>query len=290
MGNKTPDEILEQQRAEATKAYAETINDLKAQARRLEDKLANLNATLEESFSSKSKELEDLEREARNRISELDSAKAEVAAQKREADSKLQEAAEILNKVKLDKESHSASVESHLNAAEKDRNEIAQRFAACASREDTALQMEQRADLILKSALEKEKEIDEKINDFNSISENLYRNIDEQKAFESKNKAEAEFNKKQKEELEFIKIDYEQKNKDLGIKNEEVESTRASLANRKLEIDEAREDLKQKNIRYSLDMQRLQDKQKDIDSQVGKLNELKNNVEALIKIQESKGA
>lgn len=287
---KTADDILQEQRSENTKAYAKTIQGLQLQISDLEVKLKNIDATFKSTFATKFKEVNGLEEELRKNIARNEDIRIELGVNKRVVELAMFEANKILDKAKQEKEDHVASVEVHVSNTSQERNDIAQRIAACVEREKVVEFTEQRANEIIKCALEKEKELDEKIKELNIAFENMENSVKEQEALAKENQVNFQENQKQKESLNSLKSKCDEDQKGLIVMRNELDSARVSLGKRKLELDASYEDLKQKNIKLDLDVQRLQSKEKDISSQTGKLNELKNNVEALIKIKESKGA
>lgn len=286
----TQDEILEQQRQENTKAYAAKVHSLQLQANDLENKVSNLKKTLDDAFARKIQDLRELEDELGRRIAYVDNVQAEIAAVKRECLIKKQQADEFLEKTKADMESHFSNVENHFNSVEETKNDLSKRISDCIDKENKAEDLIKEANLRILEAEKKEKECQEKIKQLNSLSENLKQDVENHKIIEAKNKLEIDNIAKQKEEVLSIKAKNDEDYKAVIVTRNELDAARESLAKRKLELDQKEEGLKQKNIKYALDAQRLQDKEKEVSSQIGKLNELKNNVESLMKLQENKGA
>lgn len=291
MAIKTPDEILEEQRAEATKEYAKKIHALKLQANDLEDKCKNLNKTLGEAFKEKSMELNQEEERLRLLNISLDESKAHVAAMRRESDTILSNAHTLFNKATLEYSEHKNNVDNHFNSVETTKADFLIREGKCLERETSCNIKEKLADDIMNAALEKEKEVVEKIEEFNKTFESISTATLEQKSISIKNAGDMEELNIRIEEFEKTKYKYKEDHDGLMVIRNDLDSARVNLSKRKSDLDDKENNLKAEKIKIDLANERLLDKEKDINAQSSRLNELKNNVEILLKKQEeSKGA
>lgn len=292
MGNVTPEEILEQQRAEATKVYADKVRSLQAQANELDAKCKNLKAALDEAFLNRQKELDGLADELRNKLAEVDGKGAEVAALMREVKSKEELTAKNLDEAVAKKKLYDDAVNAQVEAAQQEKDALSRRNDSCLIRETSSELKWQEASDRMAVALEKETDVNARISSLVSLQDEIKRSTQEQQELKLTNQKDLEEISKKLEDIEATKKDYAAKYTELIVLRDEVDGIRASLSQRKTELDTKEFDAKQVGIKNALEAQRNLDKQKDIDYQTGKLNELKNNVESLIKSQEAnnKGA
>ncbi len=289
MAIKTPDEILEEQRAERTKEYAANIHSLHLKEMDTQSRIDNLQKTLDDAFANRKKELDTLENDARARIASLDNKSSELSTAKKQADATLKEAEDILAKANSDASAHQRNLDNHLNSVDEIKADLASQYAVLNDEKLKAKALVDEAEVRIKAAIAKESEIETKANQLVHISSNVDEAIKKQKSEQEKlEQIIADLNSK-KEELNKASIKNSEELGNLIIIRDSLEAEKKSQINRKLEISEREEELKQKNVKCALDLQRLQDKEKEIAAQAGKLNELKNNVESLMKLQE-KGA
>ncbi len=285
MAEKTPDEILEEQRAEATKEYAAKIHSLHLQEIDAEEKLEKINKTIDDASVQRKKELDSLEADLRARIAEADNKSAEISILKRDAEAKLKQADEILAKVKDSETEHQQILDHHLNSVDSTKELLANKSSQIDEREKNSLELEAEAKSRLQEAMNKEKEIEEKADQLVHINQNVNDDIAKQKDSYEKNQAQIEELRSLNAEALILRNKNADDLANLIVVRDSIDAEKKAQINRKLEISEREQELQQKNVKLALDLQRLQSKEQDIATQAGKLNELKNNVESLMKSQ-----
>lgn len=285
MAVRTPDEILEEQRAEATKAYASSVSDLQKQVIELEARKKDLKNTLDEAFVNKQKELEEIESHLRSSAEDIDKLRVELATSIREAAVKNKEADDILENAKSERKSHDENLQNHLNSVGQTREDLAQRLANCMQLEEQAKVKNAEADEKLALANKREEEIKIAREELEKSSKILDEKYQKNKELEHKNSAEVEEIENKKSEFINIQQKNESDIRELVVMRDDLDASRTSLAKRKSELDAKEIYIKSEQIKIALGNQRLQEKEKDIASQEGKLNELKNNVDALMQLR-----
>ncbi len=284
--DKTPDEILEEQRAERTREYAANMHSLHLKQDDLEAKIKNLEKTLTEAFANRKEEIDSLENEVRARMADFDNRNSELAAVKKEADAKLKQAEEILNKASLESITHQDNLDNHLKSVDEIKADLASQYVSLNEQKSKISSLNEESEYKLKNSLLKEQEIEEKANQLVHISENINDDIKKQKELYEKNRLQMEELKSLNAQAIILRNKNSEDLANVIIIRDSLDAEKKSQINRKLEISQREEELQQKNVKCALDLQRLQDKEKEINGQMGKLNELKNNVESLMKLQE----
>lgn len=290
MGKLTPDEVLEQQRTEATKVYAKTVADLQGKANDLDKKCKDLKRTIDDALNSKIKELKEMEEKLTVSLADAEHRKAEAQALMREARDKINEANKLEKIVQEKHDIHQETIDTYHSSIDFDKEIYTKKNTEILEREQDSIlkqrQLEEKESCLLK----KEEEINSKIEELNILKEHVDKNIQENKNIKNYNDIEIE-------KLSKLDIDLKDREEKLfsdrrqfSLELNDFEINRSSLAKRKLELDQKNDWLKNESIKNELAIQKLQAKEKEIQTEYGKLNELKNNVEILMKNkEESKG-
>lgn len=286
---KTPEDILEQQRAEATKKYSQDVSELQDKANSLKATCANMEGIIASAVAYKIKELNDLiDANSKEKI-DIENKNNQAQQLLKEASVKMDLANRMFEEATQNKLEHSKNVESHLQAMTEGREAIANRHALCAEREAEAQEKLISADNRISESSKKEESIILLQSELNKIKEEVENKMKQHTELAANNK----FNL---DRIEIINADLQNREDDLKMKQNvlsggqsKLEEDRQALVVKKNILDDKDTRLKELSIKNSVEMQRLQDKQKEINFNVGKLNELKNNVDNLMKTQE-KGA
>ncbi len=283
---KTPDEILEEQRADSAKAYADKVSALQLKANDLQHKCDNLQAIIEIAVSNKIQQLNDLELKLRDKFSDAEIKEHQAQLLMKEAVSRMELSNKYADQLRADRTHHDEQVRMHVESSTQEKESIERRHAICNEKEEEAEKIVASAHQSVKEALDKSKTAKDLIEQYNGITKQAEEAIARQQEIEKRNVETLKSISNQREELEKLRNELSEKYKVAVDKENEVESNRVILTKRKSDLDERENHLKQMSIKNSLDIKRIQDRQQEIDFNTGKLNELKNNVEALVKAQE----
>lgn len=279
-------ETIESQRADSTKNYADKVRDLQVQKNDLEAKCNDLQNTINQSVVKKQNELNSLAEDLRNKLSQADTIRNQHQSLLREANDKVLSANKMLSEVVDNKSTHDKDIAMQVDAINKQKEDIANRDNASIERAKEADKIMLSAHEAVTKALDKENSIRSMIEESNALKESVAKEIENQKNIEDRNnKLLCEATLKFKEAIELKeKIDIQTKiNRD---NEEQLNKYRDSLDQRKEELTKKEYELKQIAIKNIADGERLKIRQKDIDFNIGKLNELKNSVDILMEKRE----
>lgn len=280
------DEILALQRIEATKIYADKVNALQKQAVELENTIKNLQSTIDVAVMSREQELEHLIMKAQTAVYDAEVRENKAKMLLTEALTRSEEAKNVHESVLVSKKSHEEERDVHINNIQIEKEEIAKRLAFVIERESSLKDLIKIADENMAAVIAGEVELKFEEGRIKSLSEQIKLSLTAQKSVENVNRLRA----KELEEKEEILVNLQNSNKleqsgFIEIRDQ-LDKTRADLIAAKVKIDEKVSSLKALEVKVALDSQRLQEREKDVQSQMAKLNELKNNVDSLLKLQE----
>ncbi len=282
----TPDEILEQQRQEATKVYADKVKDLNEQISVLLFKHNDLESTLNLAFQDKKKELDTLESELKAKIAEADDRDARAKALLRDAQIKSDEAENLYTHAQMKMSDHANTVDKHIASAQERSDDLAARNFVCSQREIDAELKNKEADERIAYAVKKEQDANAAVDNLNIIIGKSQTKIEEQEAIRKSNEAQSAQLETLRMELDGRKNSEIAEKQDFTRQRDDLDKARLKLNQDMSSVESKLELLKEKQVQYELNMQKYQDSIKDLQNREGKLNELKNNVETLMKNKE----
>lgn len=289
MKEKTPDEVLEEQRSEATETYALKVRALTDKYADLQSKCNDMEATVNEAVAQKLKEIETMQTTLKEDIQQANDKYTLAQEMLKEATLKLDAANKKQEDVEALAKEHTYNIDAQLNEMANQKDDLQIRHAVCADREKSAYDKNIEADANISDAVKREEDIQKSLREIES-------KISELDSMISQNSELVSTNTIVLGKINEVTAENAAKDQELRLRENDASSAllgaqeeRKRLSIRKTELDEKEATLKQGGIKYALDMQRLIDKQKEIDTNIGKFNELKNNVESLMKIQDNKG-
>lgn len=283
---KTPDEVLEEQRAEATRIYALNVSDLQKKANELKEKCDDMESTIRASVAKRMSDLEVLGNHLTERTKEAEDKYFEAQDMLRDLNFKKEIIEKELEELNANKIEHENNVVSQLNALSAEKDSILLRHDTCGNREEESLAKQKCADEKYDTAINKEQSLNLLIQELDNKRLDIDTRIIQQNELAGNNKSCLDKISSTKEELIAKEKDLIDRESTVDSLRLQVDAERKALANRKVELDKKENDLKQISVKNALDLQRLQDTQRDVDSQLSKLNDLKNNVESLMKTQQ----
>lgn len=286
----TEDEILEQQRKDSTNAYAKRVIEIKNEIDNYEGKLSNLKELFNIEYEKKLDEVKNLENDLRLKLAEADNNNSLIKSCLKEAQIKLDNANALESSLVDKHNDHAENVEIHLSTIDGRKEDIRQRDSISIEKENQANTIMVEANNRLNDAIKKENKIEEEANRLSHILNNVDQDIAIQKDLYNKNSLLLKEIDNNKNELLEIK-DKSEKDKKEAVKiRDDVDAFQARLAKRKDELDQTAKDLSAAQIRLDVATQSLKDKEQYIDNQISKLNQLKSDVEILLKQKEAKEA
>lgn len=287
MATQTPDEIIEQQRKDSTKAYADKVSSLVSEIHILETQKEDIQNVLKEAFTNKQKELDEIHADLLNKRQADEAYHLEAVTMLRDAKSKMEESDKGWDSLEQAIKDHEENVSNYNSTVQNSSENFSKREAICLEKEKAIEDRNIDSDNRLVVAVEAEKRAADKILELQTLAVNVNEEIVKNKEIQDKNTLLLDDINNNKSVLVELNKSIDEDRKKVIAERLAVDNDRKSLALRKTDLDLKDDEIRDKNIKYAVDSQRLIDKQKDIDTQIGKLNELKNQVDSLIKIQQT---
>ncbi len=237
-------------------------------------------------FANRQKELDLAEKDLNKTKSDIDVAKTNADELFKRA--KIQQEESIKQAIALQKEkdSHYEKINTHCLNMQADKETIAAQKASTLEIEKKAQEKMLLAENKLQESLGKECEIEKKADYLAHIQGNVNDDIKSNKEILDKNIAILEDIKKERESVKSIQNDILAEKIDLANTLKAIQEGSNVLDKKKTEISDSLYDLKNASIKNELNLKNIQSKSQDLDYKIGKLNELKNNIESLMKLQE----
>lgn len=280
--------LIENQRKEYTQDYVNKTISLKNEIMMLQKKKDDIENTLKSAFLEREKELDNLKIKVSEefKISELNH--ASTTSILREVNFKIQEYNKNHEELCKSKIEHQNNINSHRILIEETKEVLSKRKSECDYKEELCKNMDVQSKKYLEDAINRDNIISQRMSELDNMKKRVNAEIIINKNILEENKKILENINRSKIEIVDINKSIEIDKRKVFVERQGIENDRKSLSIRKNDLDVKENDIRDKNIKYLVDLQRLIDKQKDLDAQTGKLNELRNQVNSLIEIQQSK--
>lgn len=282
-------EALKKQQEDSLNGYAFKVKNLISEINSLETRKSNLKKILDDAFVDRNKQVSALEEKVNANLLEAEKKHALVNKHLEDAKSKLDHSEDLKNSL-LDKHNtHDLMKDEELRSLENHKEEMRQRESDLRERDAKSKGMFAEAATRISSAEFREKEIEEKANKLVHISDNVAHDIALQKELNTKNIALLNDINSKKEELNIQKRQaYEHMQESLSMRDDFKELS-DGLALKQNNLNEKQNELRANEIRHEVVRQQQDSREQHINQQMGKLNQLKSDVEILLKKKESKG-
>lgn len=287
MATLTKDELIERQRVESLKTFTEKSVAIQKEISGWEEKLKSIKELFSTEYNKKLDEIKSLEEELRQKLHEANDKDALAIAMLKDVQVKMTKAIATEEALKVRESAHAENVESHAENSTKDKDDILNRHAVSMEREDKSRQLLIDADKRMADAIAKEQSISEQAGKLIAISDSIAKDIAIHKELQNQNET-------LKAEIVALKIEVD---KDASEANalraeavkirDDCDAAQSRLTRIGQEIEKRNADCKAWEIRNQVTDQLLKDRKSALDSQEGRLNELKNNVNALLEKQQA---
>lgn len=284
------DEIIEKQRLDSLEDFRNKSHAIQAEIRNYEIQLNNI----KELFKSEYKKLIDENKffgeELRNKLRDLDDKSALAIAILKDAQNKLDNANKLESDLKEKIKNHQSVSQEHSDYIIKEKDELHIHKSQAKENLDTSLDLMQKAQKLMNEAIEAKNSLTQEGDRLGHILANI--EIAKSALSEMKIKNELVKSELQSLKSECLNLQSQadsDKAEALKIRDD-CDVCTARLAKRKEELDEMAKNLKSASIRQDVVAQNQMAKEQSINEQIGKLSQLKSDVEILLKQKESKGA
>lgn len=282
-------DIQAQQQHDSLLAYNQKATSIQVEIKTLEGKRDILQELLDEAFAKKIAELNTLEDELRRKLEEVNNSRSMISRGLDETLVRLKNIKELEIALEMKHQDHQVNLDAHHVAVDELSKDIAQRLAVCIAKEESACNQAQDVEKRLLAVEEKERDIEDKANKLVHIANNINEDIVKQTSLKNDVQGMMDALKTSQEEITVLrnKVSFERsENEQL---RSDLDKAFVTLANRKKELDQKEHDLKAYAISLSVSTNQITDRENAIKVEISRLNDLKNNVETLMKQQANKG-
>jgi len=278
---------LEKQRAENAQAYASRIQSLQIEVDRLTGDVRDLNKVIADHVKDKQNELDNHIAIANGIKTDAIKMKNEANALITQANAKTEEANKIHEAILIEAQQHEQKIKDHINTVSSAHADIDKRHGQCAEREENAINIMNESNKRIDLALMAENKAQEEVNKISTLQDAIKADIEIQKDLYFKNKQLLDQIKTNKIEVEAIKAKSDFDMAEAIKIRDNVDKAQARIERTSQEIIKRNDECKSREIQIKVTEQTLKDRKAYLDGQEGRLNELRNNVNALLEKQQA---
>jgi len=279
-------DVLKQQHESALSDYASKVEELTHEISVLQFKRSDLQKNLDLELAEKSKQIQKKESELNARILIVKEQEEKNYTIQSELKLREQRLKDIESNLIKKHNIHANYMAESLAINQKDKENIIARDRESSSMKNTAIAINSEASAKMADALKKEQEVEIKAQKLVHIEYNVNEDIQKQKDLKLSNENSLAVINKLKQELADEKLDFEKVKADNIRLRDDVDIATARLGKRKIDIDEREKSVKANEIRIEIRMNDLNLRGKEIENQQARLNQLKLDVETLLKLRD----